>query len=61
MNDEQFKQLIARHESGKASDAEIKLLENWLERRAQNDLYGKLATGGSIRYLHDASPIRFWR
>ena len=43
MNEDQFKQLIARYESGKATDAEIKLLENWLENRAQSDLYGKLA------------------
>lgn len=42
MNEEQFKQLITRYESGKATAAEIKLLENWLERRAQSDLYSKL-------------------
>lgn len=42
MNEEQFKQLIARYQSGKATDAEIRLLENWIESRAHGDLYTKL-------------------
>ncbi len=42
MNEEQFKQLIIRYQSRKATDAEIRLLEKWLESRAESDLYEKL-------------------
>lgn len=42
MNEEQFKQLINRYQSGNATEAEIKLLENWLESRAHSNPYNKL-------------------